>query len=438
MRVSRRRLLQGGAIGAASLAAPHPIRRALFEARPAFAAPPDAIFVLFQFEGGNDGLGTVIPTDDVGHPQRTLYDAVRPGIGVPVGALGATGIGDDPVRGTGLALHPAMTGLKTLYDQGKVAVINGVAYPGQSLSHFRSEDIWFGGLASTAAFDEGWFGRYLDEQFAPTDLVTVDVDNNLSKNFFNPEVNVLALRNISEFVVPDDPAFPDLTAKKAALAQAYAAEVSAGAPGSTQLIISTTGDVLLDKIDIYDPIPTGWASALDAVSGRTARRFKQAASIIRYDHLHPGSATGARFFHVRLGGFDTHSGQTANGGLTGRQPELLDEASRCIKAFYDDMVAIGVSSKVLMMTQSEFGRRVAQNGNLGTDHGEASVLFAIGDPVVGGVYGELPKLDDLSQGNLKWKIDFRQVYATVIDDWLGADHTTILSGGPFTTLPIIA
>jgi uncharacterized protein (DUF1501 family) len=438
MRLSRRRLLQGGAIGAASLAAPHPIRRALFGPRSAFAAPPDAIFVLFQLEGGNDGLGTVIPTDNVGHPQRNLYDAARPSIGVPLGQLGATAIGDDPVRGTGLALHPVMTGLKTLYDQGKVAVLNGVAYPGQNLSHFRSEDIWFGGLASTAPFEDGWFGRYLDAQFAATDLVTVDVDNNLSKNFFSPGANVLALTNLSQFVVPDDPAFPDLTAKKAALAQAYAAEVSGGNPGSVQLTIATTGDLLLDKIDDYEPIGTGWASALDAIPGRTARRFKQAASIIRYDHQHPGSAVGARFFHLRLGGFDTHSGQTDPGGLTGRQPELLEEASRCIKAFYDDMVTIGVSSKVLMMTQSEFGRRVAQNGNIGTDHGEASVLFAIGDPVVGGVYGELPKLDDLSQGNLKWKIDFRQVYATIIDDWLGADHTSILSGGPYTTLPFVA
>jgi uncharacterized protein (DUF1501 family) len=437
MRLSRRLLLQGATLAAASVATPHPIRRALFGPRAAFAAPPDAIFVLFQLEGGNDGLGTVIPTDDVGHPQRTLYEAARPGIQVPLAQLGATAIDPDPVRGTGLALHPLMTGLKTLYDQNKLAVINGVAYPNQNLSHFRSEDIWFGGLGATAPFLDGWFGRYLDEQFAVTDLVTVDVDNNLSKNFFSPGANVLALTSLASFVVPDDLAYPDITAKKAALVSAYGAEVSAGAPGSAQLTIATTGDLMLDKIDEYDPIGTGWASALDAVPGRTARRMKEAASIIRYDALNPGSAVGARFFHVRLGGFDTHSDQTGAGGMTGRQPELLEELSRVIKAFYDDMVSIGVSSKVLIMTQSEFGRRFEENGNMGTDHGEASVLFAIGDPVAGGVYGELPELDDLNQGNLKWKVDFRQVYATIIDDWLGADHTTILAGGPFTALPFI-
>lgn len=434
MRLSRRRLLQGGTVAAASLAAPHPIRRALFGPRPAWAAPPDAIFVLFQFEGGNDGLGTVIPTNDVGHPQRTLYDAARPGIGVPIADLAATGIGPDPVRGTGLALHPSMTALKSLYDLNKVAVVCGVAYPNQNLSHFRSEDIWFGGLDAAAPFSDGWFGRYLDEAFPPTELVTVDFDNTLSKNFFSTGANVLALNNLSQFEVPDDALYPDITAKKAALAGAYSAEVSGTVPGTTQHTIATTGDLMLEKIDDYAPIGTGWASALDAVPGRTARRLKQVASVIRYDETHPGSAVGARFFHVRLGGFDTHSGQTDAGGLAGRQPELLLEASRCMKAFYDDMVSLGVSSKVLMLTQSEFGRRVAENGNMGTDHGEASVLFAIGDPVTGGVYGELPRLDDLNGGNLKWKVDFRQVYATIIDDWLGGDHTQVLSGGPFTTL----
>ncbi len=440
MRINRRRFLQGGALAAAAAGVPHPIKRALFGPRSAQAAPADAIFVLLQWEGGNDGLNTVIPTDDVGPGgPRQLYETARPNLGVPSASLLGMEIDPDPVHGTGLAFHPALAPLKSLYDAGRVAVVNGVAYPGQSLSHFRSEDIWFGGIASSAPFAEGWFGRFLDERFPGGELVTVDVDRNLSKNFLCTGCNVLAISSLAEFQIPDDPAFPDLAAKRAALQGAYAVESDPASTSGVQLTIGLSGDVLLGKVDEYAAVETQWSSNLDAVGGRTARRLKQAASIIRHDALNPGSGVGARFFHVRRGGFDTHTGQTDEGanGLAGRQAELLDEMARLIKAFYDDMAALGVSDRVVLMTQSEFGRRVAENGGFGTDHGEASVLFAVGDPVLGGVYGELPPLDDLDRGNLRWRVDFRQVYATIIDDWLGADHTSIL-GGSFAKLGFIA
>lgn len=441
IRINRRKFLQGGALAAAAAGAPHPIKRALFGPRSAQAAPADAIFVLLQWAGGNDGLNTVIPTDDVGPGgPRQIYEAARPNLGVPTANLLGMEIDPDPVHGTGLALHPALAPLKTLYDAGRVAVVNGVAYPGQSLSHFRSEDIWFGGISSSAPFADGWFGRFLDERFPSDALVTVDVDRNLSKNFFcTGGCNVLALSSLSQFRIPDDPDFPDPTAKRAALTAAYAAESDAANTSGVQLTIGLSGDVLLQKVDEYAAVDTNWSSNLDAVKGGAARRLKQAASIIRHDALHPGSGVGARFFHVRRNSFDTHTHQTDEGahGLTGRQAELLDEMARLIQAFYDDMAALGVSDRVVLMTQSEFGRRVSENGGFGTDHGEASVLFAVGDPVLGGVYGELPPLDDLDRGNLRWRVDFRQVYATIIDDWLGADHTSIL-GGSFTKLGFLA
>jgi uncharacterized protein (DUF1501 family) len=438
MAITRRQFLQRSTVAAAAAAAPHPLRRALFGPSTALAAPPaNAILVIIQMEGGNDGLNTVIPVDNNGTvSQRMLYEAARPNLAVPVVNLAATMIDPDPVRTTNLALHPAMTPMKTLYDAGKVAVVTGVGYPGQSLSHFRSEDIWFGADPVSPTFPSGWFGRYLDSAYTASDLVAVDMDNTLSKLFVCDDCNVLAVTKLSEFALPG----PDLSANAQTVRDMYALEADASETDGLQLTIGASGDVLLDKMADYAAIPTSWASNLDAYTFTLAKRLKQVASIIRWDAGNPPAPTGARFFHVRIGGFDTH---TQQGTLTGSQPNLLQRLSQAVKAFYDDMVSLGVSDRCLMMTFSEFGRRVAENGGVGTagtDHGAASVLFAIGDPVAGGVYGSVPALNDLSSGNLKWNVDFRQVYATIIDDWIATPgaHVPLLPGAPYTTLPFIA
>jgi uncharacterized protein (DUF1501 family) len=441
MAITRRQFLQRGAIAAAAATSPHPLMRAMLGARTAEAAPPaGAILVLIQLQGGNDGLNMVIPVDDAGPvAQRTLYEAARPNLGVPVANLLATEIDADPMTGTRLALHPAMTELKGLYDAGLVAVVNGVGYPGQSLSHFRSEDIWFS-ADPTVPFASGWFGRYLDGAYSASDLVAVDVNETLNPIFVCQDCNVLAVRRLSDFRLPDDPLYPDLTAKKAALDAMFAVEANPLQTAGLQRTIGTSGDTLLSKIDDYAAINTSWAAHLDGVSSELAKRLKQIASVIRYDTLNPSLSVGARFFHVRLGGFDTH---TQQGTLTGSQPTLLQRLSQAVKAFHDDLGDIGAADKTLMVTFSEFGRRVAENGSTGvtgTDHGAAAPLFVIGNPVAGGVYGMLPALNDLSSGNLKFNVDFRRVYATVIDDWLATPgvHTALLPGAPYTTLPFIA
>ena len=401
------------------------------------APPPGAILVVIQLEGGNDGLNTVIPIDDAGSvAQRTLYEAARPTLAVPVANLAATEIDTDPAKGTRLALHPSMTALKTLYDAGVVAVVTGVGYPNPSLSHFRSEDIWFSANPA-ASSSTGWFGRYLDSAYGPSDLVSVDVNETLSPIFVCQHCKVLAVRRLADFVLPDDPLYPDLAAKKAALDAMYAIEADPMETSDVQLEIGTSGDVLLGKIDDYAAVGTSWSSHLDAVGVELARRLKQVASVIRYDASGPSSPIGARFFHVRLGGFDTH---TQQGTLTGAQPTRLQRIAASMKAFYDDMVDLGVAAKCLMMTFSEFGRRVAENGSsgtAGTDHGAASALFVVGAPVSGGVYGTVPALNDLDgSGNLKFNVDFRQVYATIIDKWLAGPgaHVSLLPGAPYTTL----
>src|SRR5437870_2891789 len=190
MGVTRRQFLQRGAVAAAAITAPHPLLRAMLGAGKAEAAPPPgAILVVIQLEGGNDGLNTVIPIDDAGSvAQRTLYEAARPTLAVPVANLAATEIDTDPAKGTRLALHPSMTALKTLYDAGVVAVVTGVGYPNQSLSHFRSEDIWFS--ANPAPASTGWFGRYLDSAYGPSDLVSVDDNEPLTPILVSQHCNV--------------------------------------------------------------------------------------------------------------------------------------------------------------------------------------------------------------------------------------------------------
>ena len=432
MAISRRKFLTGGALTAAALGAPHPFQRALLGASNAWAGPAGAIVVLVQMEGGNDGLNTVIPIDDApGHAQRSLYESARPDIGIPVANLLDTEIDPDPVKGNRLALHPSLAPLHDVYAAGSVAVLNGIAYPNQNLSHFRSEDIWYS-ADPLNPFVDGWFGRYLDSAFTSSDLVTVDFDKTLNPTFISSDSNVLAVGSLAEFELTDDALYPDLASKIAALTAAYAVEADPLETSGTQHSVGNSGSVLLGALSDYQAVDLTWPSNLNGKPGRLARRLKDVSSILRNDVL-TGTPVGARFFHVRQGGYDTHSNQ---GGLTGRQADLFTELATDLKAFYDDTVDLGIANKVLILTFSEFGRRVAQNGGNGTDHGEASVMFAIGDAVVGGVYGAVPALNDLNKGNLKVHTDFRRVYATVIDKWLASPgaHAPLLPGGPFTTL----
>jgi uncharacterized protein (DUF1501 family) len=435
MAISRRDFLKSSAAAAAALTIPHPIFRGMAYA----AGPSGAIVVIIQMEGGNDGLNMVVPIDG---PQRALYETARPNLQIAPGSL--LPIDDDPVTGDGLGLHPSMPELQSLWASGRVAVVNGVGYATQSLSHFRSEDIWFGGLSSSQLYSTGWFGRYLQGAFGGQ-LVTLDSDSELSPIFFCPGCNVLAIKSLSQFVIPDDSLYPDLADKKTALQSAYADE--AVSPTGTQLEIGVSGDALLGKMDDYAQVSTSWPSNLNALTGSLAARLKQVASVIRFDNSvpAPASPTGARFFHVRLGGFDTHTNQ---GSLAGRQPDLLAQLSKAIKAFYDDMVALGVANKVLLMTFSEFGRRVAENGSpttAGTDHGAAAPLFVVGNGVIaapggGHVFGRVPALDaGLLDGgrNLAYHTDFRRVYATVIDTWLNGDSAAVL-GGAFSSVGFLA
>ena len=434
-RINRRRFLQTGAATTAALATPMFFPRA-FGPRVANAAgPADPIFVFVQLEGGNDGLNTVIPMDDVGPvAQRSLYEAARPNIQVPVNALAATQIDSDPEKGTALALHPSMVALKDVYDQGELAVLNGIGYPGQNLSHFRSEDIWFS-AEPVGPFQGGWLGNYLDENYTPAEMVALSAAKTMSPSFYAQTANVLAVKKLSQFVLPEDKAYPDTVAKRAALDAIYASEADPAINNGLQLTVGTSGNVLLGKIDEFAEVDTKWGSRLTSVNSKLADGMLEISSVIRHDAISQ-PPLGVRYFHCRLGGFDTHTDQ---GALDGRQANLLGQVSQSLAAFWQDMKDLGVSDRVLIVTMSEFGRRVSENGGVGTDHGAASCLFAIGDTVQGGVHGTLPALDDLERGNLKFHTDFRQVYATVIDRWLQSPgaHESLLPDAPHSLLDFL-
>ena len=210
MAITRREFLKASAAAGAALTAPHPLLRAMAHA----AGPSGAILVIIQLEGGNDGLNMVVPIDG---PQRTLYETARPNLQIDDTLL--LPIDDDPVTHDGLGLHPSMPELHTLYGAGRVAVVNGVGYATQSLSHFRSEDIWFGGIGSSQLYADGWFGRYLVQNHGGA-LVSLDCDGELSPIFFCSGCNVLALKNLSQFAIPDDPLYPDLADKTTAIKDA--------------------------------------------------------------------------------------------------------------------------------------------------------------------------------------------------------------------------
>jgi uncharacterized protein (DUF1501 family) len=410
--------------------------------------------VLVQLEGGNDGLNTVIPLNG---QQRLIYEALRPSIGIPTAEIsGETEIDDDPT-GLALGLHPAMTGLRQLYATGKVAVINAVGYPDQNLSHFSSEDIWFTADPSrnpAASPGTGWFGTYLDVFTDPSIVKAVSLDRTTTKAFATALASVIGVDRLSRFTLPDDLQYPDLEAKE----EAWNAIYPFAASGSgLEAAAGQTGTNIVALVDRLNEVETsGWGSNVEALNAnyRLNRTLRDAISIIRHDVLSPASDTGIRFFHVRHGGFDTHSRQEDLGSdplnptprSQTRHGRLLFRASQSIKAFYDDLQALGpaVANRAVIMTFSEFGRRPFENSSgadSGTDHGAAAPAFVIGSQVNGGVYGALPSLDPAdfdADLNLVFQNDFRRLYATVIERWLGQDPNAVIPNalpGEWSAIP---
>jgi uncharacterized protein (DUF1501 family) len=372
------------------------------------------ILVLVQLQGGNDGLNTVVPF------ENDIYYQKRPSLAIPK---------DKVLRLSGqLGLNPAMSAFQELYGNGQLSIVQNVGYQSPNRSHFRSTDIWLSGSDAAVTSDEGWVGRYLARKF-PAYPITLP-EQPLAIQLGSVESMLLQSHAGSMGTVFDNPdTFYQLVTGTSATTEA--------------LPHTAAGDELM------------FLNQMAVQSIRYASIIKKKADIGKNTVTYPNTSLGKQLaivadliagglttpvYLTTIGGFDTHANQVTTGNVTsGQHATLLKTVADAVAAFTKDLAKQRLDERVTVMTFSEFGRRVNQNGTTGTDHGTAAPLFVVGKTVRGGIIGTGPDLNDLdASGDLKFKNDFRQVYASVLQDHLGQDAATTqgILGRSFETLPI--
>lgn len=410
MKVTRRQFIQGGiATFTVTFAAPE------FLSDLALAQGSRARnLVVLYMSGGNDSLSMVVPYLD------PFYYSRRPNIGVL--AANVLQVGADSSK-VALGLHPRLTGVKQIFDQGRLAIIQRSGYPNQSRSHFQGTDIWSTADPANSS-GLGWVGRYLDSLPSPLDPL-------FGWNTTRDLPHVLQSNHVAVPAIPSPATYAFLSPNGGAEATAErntALRINSHVPvdqpslafvyGNAQAAMATLDRV--STVATYNgtatyPANNGFAQALKAVAGAMVRGI------------------GTRIFYVTTGGFDTHSAQNpANGSYANLMTTLNDG----LFAFYTDLNNQGLLGDTLVLSFSEFGRRISENGSNGTDHGAASVMLAMGGKVNGGLYGTAPNLNldpanptlENNAGDVHFETDFRSVYAQVIEQWLGANSTAILNG----------
>lgn len=417
--LSRRNFIKiGGVMTMAGAMAPAFIAKTLDAAGPSLSNNQKALVVV-QLTGGNDGLNTVIPYAD------STYYSVRPTIGIPADQVLKL---DDQ-----LGLNPGMKGLKSLWDAGQLGVVRGVGYPNPNYSHFRSMQIWQSGNPDQVV-ESGWLGRYLDSQVKSDGSNARAVGNsamvigNAGQGggaplaMWTEKTVVLSYNGAQSFrFVADNAVASDHDAQLSAAKKIYG--IATG--NNVADYIRNAALDALNASDQIDKIASGYKTSVTYPNTPFAGRLKNIAEMLDSDF-------GARVFYVATdGSFDTHFNENQQGaGLVGYHTKLLSSLSDGLAAFYQDLAEKNLADSVLTMTFSEFGRRVAENGSHGTDHGSAEPMFIIGgkNAIKGGMYGTQPSLTDLDNGNLKVQLDFRSVYSTVLKNWLNADPTSVVGG----------
>ena len=368
--------------------------------------------VVVQLGGGNDGLSTVVPYQD-----GRYYD-LRPALALEVERDGLLPLWD------GQALHASLAPLLPLWDRGDLAIVQGVGYPAPNRSHFRSMDIWHTAAPATIIAD-GWLGRYLDfnASAAGNRWQAVSVGAAAQPLALAGRRFVPAMRNAQSYhLLPTRhrPSQPD-----ARLIAWHALHEAAGARAGSQPLLSRTGLEAFASIETLQGAAADYTPRADYPAGNTlAAALETVAQVI-------DAGLGAAIGYVTINGFDTHAGQRD------RHDDLLGEVATALRAFLDDVTAHGYGDDVMVLAFSEFGRRVPANGSAGSDHGMAGPVFLAGARVAGGLYGEPPDLGRLDRGDLQYTVDFRRVYATVLEQWLETPAAPILLGA-FDALPLLA
>ena len=361
----------------------------------------DPVLVVLQLSGGNDYLNTVIPYTD------PLYRDNRPVVGIPE---------EDVLKLDGeLGLHPSLGVIRDLYREGNVAIIHGVGYPDSPRSHFRSMDIWHT-CEPDKMGTEGWLGlaaRDLDPHKENV-VTTVSMGPSLFRAVAVPGVPVAAVDTLDSYGLLTGISSEEQRDKILnRFTQMYTPSIGRG---MVMEYLGETGLEAMKGADILKVAPERYSSTVEYADTIIARRLRDIARI----HL---AGLGTRIFYCDYGSFDSHANQV------GMHAGLWNDVSAAVGDFLADLREHDAADNVVILMFSEFGRRVHDNGS-GTDHGAAGVAFAIGEPVVGGFYGEYPsrKAEDLQQGDLVPNLDFRGFYTTVLEDWLQLDANPIVKG----------
>lgn len=380
------------------------IPRSLSAADP--KSPDRRILVVIELDGGNDGINTVIPYSDDGYTRHRNVLRIAEDRLIKL---------DDQV-----GLHPALRSMADLWETGRLSIVQGVGYPNPNRSHFQSMEIWH--TANPGAQQRnglGWVGRGLDQaQPLPEGLSAMNV---------GPQELPLALRGrrarasniyrLDQFSLPKAP--QTLVLPNSAIAPAIAGSHD----DLHQFVYRTASDVRRTAEQLED-VAQRDAATEQYPATALARHLRLTARLIRADF-------GVRVFYTQQSGYDTHAGQLP------QHAALLQELGDALKAFFADLERAGLADRVLVLAFSEFGRRVQENGSQGTDHGTAGPVFLAGPAVQGALVGQTPLLMDLDNGDLKMSIDFRQVYATLLEKWIGVPSDPVL-GNHFDPLPLLS
>jgi uncharacterized protein (DUF1501 family) len=382
----------------------------------------DNILVLIQLQGGNDGLNTIFNLNQYANLQN-----VRSNIIIPENSLISL---DDSNR-----LHPSMVGMKNIWEQENLGIIQNVGYPNQNRSHFRSTDIWNSASSAEAYISSGWMGRFFDRNHAsyPTEYPNTENPHPFAITLGKIVSETCQGTNANFSMALRDPANPGTAVVS------NTGEIPNNCYGDALKFVNETvsqtnayAEIIVDAANAGTNLSTKYENSNH---NKLAGKLKNVAKLI-------SGGLQTKVYVVQLGGFDTHDNQVVDGETTsGKHGELLRELSEAIAAFQDDLELLGIDHKVMGMTYSEFGRRIRSNDALGTDHGNAAPMFLFGSCAKNQILGDAPEIDtqvDFNEG-VQMQYDFRTIYSSILTDWLGAtpEESGSILFDNFETLPIL-
>jgi len=393
---TRRQFLQQSALVSLSPLVPAFLSQSLTAAD---AKPDDRVLVVIQLDGGNDGLNTVVPFADENYARFRRELRIKT---------------DDVLKlDAAVGLHPAMKSAADLFQDGRLAIVQGVGYPNPNRSHFESMAIWHHARLAAADHDgNGWLGRAAElsqpRKTSAADSIYVGPDA-VPVALRGRQASPLSLQNESDL--------------KLAVADIAASRESADSPDLAAFVQRSVAQSFDAARQFRESTESRAASSDDYPGTKLAEKLQLVSKLLKL-------GGGTRIYYASQSGYDTHAAQVY------QHAQLLREFAGALKAFLNDLKAARLDERVAILAFSEFGRRVEENGSAGTDHGAAGPVFLAGPGVRGGLIGQHPSLTDLDQGDLKMAIDFRQVYATLLDQWLGVSSTQSL-GGDFGQLALL-